>query len=77
VIVTSIFIIRTRGTVATVTLDGPVTGSTLRRSDGAEWTIRGVEWWAIPRRPGKGDVVGLLLGDGVEICVGDDVAIHG
>jgi hypothetical protein len=34
----------------------------LRRvSDGQSWLITGVEWWAIPRRPGSGDPVGLAL----------------
>jgi hypothetical protein len=81
--VESIYSIRTRGFVASVTLEdefGPQPGDTLRRGDGKSWTIVGVEWFAMtrsPTRPGRGDTVGLLLSaEEWHIAEGDAVTIE-
>ncbi len=86
--VLSTFRIRERGLVAHVELEenGPLAGQTLVRTiDGKRWKITGVEWWAIARktasdglgttRPGKGEVVGVLVPDSDdEPRKGDEVA---
>lgn len=69
--------IRGIGTIGVATLDGPEPSrnSLLRRlRDGALFRVKGVEWWAIIRRPAAGDVVGLLLeGQGVSVEPGDEL----
>lgn len=70
-----IFVKNRVGQLVFVELDGPepALGSVMRRpSDGVTWTVCGVEWYAIPRRPGKGDKVGILL-DGPPIEVLDEI----
>jgi hypothetical protein len=64
-----------------VELDGPepALGSTVYRQkngrdDDETWIVRGVEWYAIPRRPDKGDKVGLLL-EGPPIYVLESIKI--
>lgn len=78
-ILDKIFIENRAGQLVFVELDGPepALDSAVRRqkngkNDGATWIVRGVEWYAIPRRPGKGDRVGLLL-EGPPIYVLDEI----
>ncbi len=78
-ILDKIFIKGREGQLVFVELDGPepALGSTMRRpknekDDGLSWTVRGVEWYAIPRRPSKGDKVGLLL-EGPSIYVLEEI----
>lgn len=73
-----VFKIEGRGYVAVIVLDCPELslGTQLRRtSDGAVWTLRGLEWFAIPRRPGAGDRVGLLLDGEGTLEIGDDIQV--
>lgn len=56
--------VKGRGSVIIVTLTGPEPAPStkvVRLSDGAFWFVAAVEWFAIGRRPGRGDKVGLLL----------------
>jgi len=83
-ILDKIYIKSRAGQLVFVELDGPepALGSTMRRSraaegpcdDGLVWTVQAVEWYAISRRPGKGDKVGLLL-DGPPIYVLEEIEL--
>jgi hypothetical protein len=75
------FTIKQRGLVVTMKNDVEVRheGASLRRlRDGVTWTIRGVERFGkFLGRPtiGVGEGVGLLVPDGCDLAVGDEVAI--
>ena len=72
------FMLKGRGQLIFVALDGPepTLKSKLRRvGDGAEWSVRGIEWYAIPRRPGKDDKVGILL-EGEKLAHEDDEIVR-
>ena len=71
----SVYIIGKRGPCICTRLDGPepLVGSHIRRrSDQRTWTIRGIEWFAINRRPTVGDLVGLLLPEDADPREGDE-----
>lgn len=73
-----VFQIKGRGTVATVTLDGSrvALGVTVRRvSDGAEWRVKGIDRFAIPRPPGPNDRVGLLVEGDARPEIGDEIVV--
>lgn len=78
--VESTFTIKGRGLVICVTLteNGPQPGDCIR-SNGVLYDVKGVEWYAMPRsisRPGRGDGIGILLGElSVGPVVGDEIEI--
>ena len=70
------YLLQGRGQLVFVELDGsePKIDSRMKRvSDGTTWPVRGIEWWAIPRRPGKGDRCGLLLPLTPPIKAGEEI----
>ena len=75
------FTIKGRGLVLTMKNDVAVhhAGASLRRvSDGATWPIRGVERFCINLdKPmiGNGESIGLLMPDGCDLTIGDEVEI--